>query len=315
MSLACDWQVKKQKLSERAGYLLVTGQWSDCNFVVGQDPHQQILKGHKLFLAMASPVFEAMFFGSMAEKNDPIPIRDVQPEAFKAMLKYIYTNHVELNSFDLACELCYCAKKYMLPFLVEDCTRYLWADLSPKKTSRAFEFAKLFEEPVLMDKCLQMMCSKTSEILRESSWEDVDLATLITVLEQEELQIDSELELFVAIERWAKSECTRKSLDNTDSKSLKSVIGDALSKIRFLTMSSKEFLDGPGCSLLLTKEEAFGILANILCSANETGIGKKTPMPEGFSLSTLSRLKRPKPTCINFCLDVCSIIHLEFRKI
>jgi len=43
---------------------------------------------HKLFLAMSSPVFEAMFFGGMAEKSDPIPILDVQPEAFKALLEY-----------------------------------------------------------------------------------------------------------------------------------------------------------------------------------------------------------------------------------
>jgi hypothetical protein len=37
---------------------------------------------------MSSPVFEAMFFGGMAEKNDPIPILDVQPDAFKALLEY-----------------------------------------------------------------------------------------------------------------------------------------------------------------------------------------------------------------------------------
>ena len=80
----------------------------------------------------------------MAEKNDPIAIRDVQPEAFKALLEYIYTDRVDLGSFELACELCYCAKKYMLPSLVEECTKYLWSDLSPKKACRAYEFAKLF---------------------------------------------------------------------------------------------------------------------------------------------------------------------------
>jgi hypothetical protein len=45
-----------------------------------------VLEGHKLFLAMSSPVFEAMFFGGMAEK-DPIAILDVQPDAFKALLE------------------------------------------------------------------------------------------------------------------------------------------------------------------------------------------------------------------------------------
>lgn len=288
MSLPCDWQINKQKLSERGQHLLETGQWSDCNFIVGQEPQQQTLKGHKLFLAMSSPVFEAMFFGGMAEKNDPIPIRDVQPEAFKALLEYIYTDKVELGSFELACELCYCAKKYMLPSLVEECTKYLWCDLSPKKACRAYEFAKLFEEPVLMEKCLQIIRTKTDEVLKESSWEDVELGTLLKVLEQDDLQISSEIELFSAVERWAKSECSRKSLDPTNGKSLKSVIGNALLKIRFLSLTPQEFAEGPGMSSLLTKDEAFAILMNILCTGN------KTPMPEGFCTTSNSRAKPVK---------------------
>lgn len=293
MSLICDWQTSKQKLSERGQYLLETGQWSDCKFIVGQEPQQQTLNGHKLFLAMSSPVFEAMFFGGMAEKNDPIPIKDVQPEAFKALLEYIYTDKVELGSFELACELCYCAKKYMLPCLVEECTKYLWSDLSPKKACRAYEFAQLFEEPVLMDKCLQIIRTKTDEVLKESSWEDVELGTLLKVLEQDDLQINSEIELFTGVERWAKAECSRKSLDPTNGKSLKSVIGNALSKIRFLSLIPQDFAEGPGMSPLLTKDEAFAILMNILCTGN------KTPMPEGFCTNSNSRGKLVKTQTTN----------------
>ncbi|XP_029167527.1 BTB/POZ domain-containing protein 1-like [Nylanderia fulva] len=283
--MSCDWQTSKQKISERGQYLLETGQWSDCKFIVGQEPQQQTLKGHKLFLAMSSPVFEAMFFGGMAEKNDPIPIKDVQPEAFKALLEYIYTDKVELGSFELACELCYCAKKYMLPCLVEECTKYLWSDLSPKKACRAYEFAQLFEEPVLMDKCLQIIRTKTDEVLKESSWEEVELGTLLKVLEQDNLQVNSEIELFTGVERWAKAECSRKSLDPINGKCLKSVIGNALSKIRFLSLSPQDFAEGPGMSPLLTKDEAFAILMNILCTGN------KTPMPEGFCTNSCTRVR------------------------
>lgn len=86
MNAVCDWQTQKKKVMERGQYLLETNLWSDCRFIVGLEPHQQVLEGHKLFLAMSSPVFEAMFFGGMAEK-DPISIQDVQPEAFKALLE------------------------------------------------------------------------------------------------------------------------------------------------------------------------------------------------------------------------------------
>ncbi|XP_012266669.2 uncharacterized protein LOC105692200 [Athalia rosae] len=285
MGSPCDWQVTKQKVAQRGKHILETGQWSDCKFIVGQEPHQQILEGHKLFLAMSSPVFEAMFFGGMAEKNDPIPIRDVQPEAFKALLEYIYTDNIDLGSFELACELCYCAKKYMLPFLVEECTKFLWSDLSPKKACRAYEFAKLFEEPVLMEKCLQIICTKTNSVLSKPSFEEIEVGTLVTVFEQEELEINSEIELFSAAERWAKAECSRKGLDAEDSKSLRSVIGNALTKIRFLTLTPQEFAEGPARSSLLNQDEAFAILMNI--SSSES----RWPMPEGFSSNNQSRVK------------------------
>ena len=47
----------------------------------------QTLKAHRMILAMASPVFEAMFFGGLAQNDDPIKILDVQPDAFKVMLQ------------------------------------------------------------------------------------------------------------------------------------------------------------------------------------------------------------------------------------
>lgn len=85
---ACDWQTTKKQIKERGQHLLETGMWSDCRFIVGTEPNQQVLEGHKLFLAMSSPVFEAMFYGGMAEK-DPIAILDVQPDAFRALLEYV----------------------------------------------------------------------------------------------------------------------------------------------------------------------------------------------------------------------------------
>ena len=33
-----DWQINKQNLGERGQYLLETGVWSDCTFIVGLPP-------------------------------------------------------------------------------------------------------------------------------------------------------------------------------------------------------------------------------------------------------------------------------------
>ncbi|XP_041988028.1 uncharacterized protein LOC121739601 [Aricia agestis] len=200
-----DWQLECTKLKQRGAYLLKSGQWTDCTFLVGTEPNQVVIEGHKLILAMASPVFEAMFFGGMAEGNEPIPILDVQIDAFKALLEYIYTDNINITSFDKACELCYGAKKYMLPHLVKECTRYLWSDLYPRNACRAYEFANLFEENNLMEKCIQIISTNTKEILNDSSFEEMDINTVITVFSLDHLNIDSELDLFEAIVRYAKA--------------------------------------------------------------------------------------------------------------
>lgn len=197
-----DWQTKRSEIKERGQYLLESGKWSDCNFLVGSDNNQQIIPAHKLILAMASPVFEAMFYGGLSEKNDPIPILDVQIDAFKSLLEYIYTDKININSVDKACELCYGAKKYMLPHVVEQCTKFLWSDLCPKNACRAYEFAKLFEEPQLMEKSLQIICTKTLDVINVQTFDDIELNTLMTILDQQYLNIDSELDLFFAVNRY-----------------------------------------------------------------------------------------------------------------
>ncbi|CAH0700888.1 unnamed protein product [Spodoptera exigua] len=206
-----DWQLECVEVKQRGEYLLKSGQWSDCTFLVGTEPDQVVIAGHKLILAMASPVFEAMFYGGMAERNEPIPILDVQPEAFRALLEYIYTDNINISSFDKACELCYGAKKYMLPHLVKECTRYLWSDLYPRNACRAYEFARLFEENVLMDKCIQIISTNTKEVLNDSSFEEVELNTVMTVFSLDHLNVDSELDLFNAAVRYAKAQDKRNS--------------------------------------------------------------------------------------------------------
>lgn len=49
----------------------------------------------------------------------------------------------------------------------------------------------------------QIICNQTQEVLLESSFDDVELSTVLTVFDQDELNINSELELFSAISRYA----------------------------------------------------------------------------------------------------------------
>ena len=85
--------------------------------------------------------------------------------------RYIYTDEINLNSFELVCHVCYAAKKYILPCLAEECTKYLWRDLYPRNACRAYEFAKLFEEPVLLEKSIQVRTTLLLYTASSHRWE------------------------------------------------------------------------------------------------------------------------------------------------
>ncbi|CAB0005821.1 unnamed protein product [Nesidiocoris tenuis] len=57
----------------------------------------------------------------------------------------------------------------------------------------------------------------------------------------------------------------------------RSIYGELLPKICFLSMSAKDFAEGPALSPLLTKDQSFSILMNVISKNSEC------PMPDGFS--------------------------------
>lgn len=70
-----------------------------------------------------------------------------------------------------------------------------------------------------MEKCLQIMCTKTIDVVQDSSFEDVELSTIITILDQDVLNIDSELNLFWAINKYAEKHglCASRNSDSSQS--------------------------------------------------------------------------------------------------
>lgn len=56
---------------------------------------------------------------------------------------------------------------------------------------------------------MQIISTNTKEVLNDSSFEDVELNTVITVFSLDHLNIDSELDLFEAAIRYAKAQDKR----------------------------------------------------------------------------------------------------------
>lgn len=70
---------------------------------------------------------------------------------------------------------------------------------------------------------------------------------------------------------------------------MRAVLGPAIGKIRFLTLTPAEFAEGPALSPLLSQDESFAILLNISSKTNV-----KLPPPENFSTSSTPRKSLPE---------------------
>lgn len=143
----------------------------------------------------------------------------------------MYTEQVELKSFDQACELCYAAKKYMIPNLVEKCSQFMWKDLIPQNVCRALEFANLYEDArlkvlqfhnslrsiimlYLQERSLNLIRCRTKESFSNPEFEEISESTLLILVKDNDLDI-SEPELFQAVKRWANKECLRREIEPT----------------------------------------------------------------------------------------------------
>ncbi|KAL0880684.1 hypothetical protein ABMA27_001902 [Loxostege sticticalis] len=219
-----DWQVVCNDIKARMSKMYESRTWTDCVFLFGTD---QLVPAHRNVLAAASPVFAAMFFGEWAESDGPIRIEDIQPETFISMLKYIYADDINIGSFDDACALYYAAHKYTLKHLQEQCLEYLRGNLTPDNCCLAFEFAEMFTETDLFDACLLVMKMKTREVLLSSGFLTASLSTLHSLYSLDRLAIESEMELFEALERYDTIRNKKESLENAESDDEENHISDS----------------------------------------------------------------------------------------
>jgi len=74
-----NWQTTRATIRERSMFTFDNNLFTDVKFVVqkayGESESEQVIAVHKLLLSISSSVFEAMFYGELAETGDSIETR------------------------------------------------------------------------------------------------------------------------------------------------------------------------------------------------------------------------------------------------
>ncbi|XP_072261055.1 BTB/POZ domain-containing protein 2 isoform X1 [Pyxicephalus adspersus] len=265
-----NWQATKTTVRERFTFLFNNEVLSDVHFLVGKGLGSQRIPAHRFVLAVGSAVFDAMFNGGMATTSTEIELPDVEPAAFLALLKFLYSDEVHIGPETVMTTL-YTAKKYAVPALEAHCVEFLKKNLRADNAFMLLTQARLFDEPQLASLCLENIDKNTSDALNAEGFTDIDLDatcpknvclgcnpnTLVAVLERDTLGI-REIRLFNAVVRWSEAECQRQQQPIT-SENKRKALGKALSLIRFPLMTIEEFAAGPAQSGILTDREVVSL--------------------------------------------------------
>lgn len=239
-------------LRERNAQMFNNEHMADVHFIVGPPGSSERVPAHKYVLAVGSSVFCAMFYGDLAEGDTEIHIPDVEPTAFLILLKYLYSDEIELEA-DTVLATLYAAKKYLVSPLAEACVRFLETGLEARNACILLWQSQLFDEPELTRRCWEVIDAQAEVALRSEGFCQIDSSTLESVLCRDTLNI-KEASVLRAVLKWAESECRRRGLNPT-ALNKRSVLGKALYLLRLPAMSLEEFANGPAQSEILTLEE------------------------------------------------------------
>ncbi|XP_064111042.1 BTB/POZ domain-containing protein 2-like isoform X2 [Macrobrachium nipponense] len=221
------WQDSLHTVSKALNFLLATGIHSDVTFVVGREGKQ--FKVHRLILSMRSPVFEDLLIANPADSSGVVVLNEDSPGAFNWLLNHIYSDKTDLDSIDNALLVLGLADKYMI--------------------ASAY------------DTSIRIFTDNGNAVLISSSLLDLTPEAMAQLL-QEPLRVTSETVILKALVSWGQAQLKLQGKQLTPS-NLREQVEPFLSEIRFLTMTSEEFVQNVVTSDILTPDETVYVLKNI----------------------------------------------------
>ncbi|XP_071146190.1 BTB/POZ domain-containing protein 6-B-like [Mytilus edulis] len=263
-----DWQSGKS-LKERMKLMLEKQLMCDVIFLVGENA--EIICAHTYMLASASSVFYTMFEGSLAEKGK-VTITDIAPASFKLMLKFIYTDDVEIN-YDNVEVLLLAGDKYCIQVLKDKCVCFLKKKMNTDYVFTVLKIAFGINMEELKSCALEYILRNGHNCLKSVSFVKLPGEYVKHIIKSDTLRCKEE-HVYEQMVRWAKFRCTKQQIP-TAYNNVRACLGDLLYLIRFPTMKQHYFTENVSNSGLLTSDETINVFRSFTNNGNSIFISQK----------------------------------------
>ena len=180
--------------------------------------------------------------------------------------RYIYTDQITLTAANVGSVL-YASKKYIITNLSKRCTQFLEEHMTTENLPQVLDQTLLFDETELKNKVLAKVKDDAPAVLASDEFLNLSTKALEEVLSLE-LKITRELEVFQAVQKWAKAKCAQLKR-SPEGPNLREVMGNNLFLIRFPTMTAKEFTEFVAPQDILTTSEGYDVVQFMASKASK----------------------------------------------
>ncbi|EDO39373.1 predicted protein, partial [Nematostella vectensis] len=237
-----SWQTEKTSIKERVHYMYSNSLFSDIEFLITKADGTEVrFPAHKFVLSVSSPVFEAMFFGNLAESGPTVRLPDCTVDGFQELLRYLYCDQVVFTGKNVL-DVLYLSKKYIISHLIEKCWDYIERVIGYDDVFHVLPKAITMGEERVQGICWELVDIDTAKCLASDAFLEVSKELLCDLLKRESLSIP-EVKLFRAVNRWAEKKVEEKGMLGNP-KAKREVLGeDLIYLIRVPLMTAMEFVE------------------------------------------------------------------------
>ncbi|XP_047504600.1 BTB/POZ domain-containing protein 9 isoform X1 [Pieris napi] len=186
-------------LSEHIGSLCLSSEYSDVTLIV----EGQRIPAHKVILAASSDYFRALLYGGMRESSQSEVELQAPLQAFKALLRYVYSGHMGLSLLreDTVLDMLGLAHQFNFQKLEAAISDYLRQVLALRNVCAVLDAARLYRLDALMDYCFNFLDRNATEVLQHDTFLQLSIEALQGLLERDSF-FAPEVDIFKAVCSW-----------------------------------------------------------------------------------------------------------------